>query len=319
MLDVGIWSSSGGNPSTKKRSFSSTAFVAGRNTLTASGSRVKLEANTKYFVVLDVTSGASDDFRIENTGSADDPGAAEGWSVDDGGKYRNAGSNGGWSDWTQSRMIAVWGYVAAPAAPANPDPSNLARGAVQWEPVGAMHGLPTRMGEIHSNKPSNPTGSVDLSNIAASVREERAPHSRGFYLTTQVFGLGERSRPVRAGPDGSRYIEDETGQRYAVVSPGSLLLVKIWHVYHRPERGTNSIELLGDAFYPRLDNRLTEPVEVCLPAPARDTERVRIAVQGRLDSGWTVLATTLKDGQVCAETVRVGWLVLVLAPESKAA
>lgn len=286
---------------------------------------IDLNANTEYYLFLD---GAATVRRVlvrRTASAALDAGAAAGWSIPQKLFLRSRDQSPP-PDWDPASSIArfqVHGYanpVPTPtAAPPNPDPSNLARGAVQWDPVGAMHGLPTRMSEIRSNKPSEPTGSVDLASIAASVREEIQRHSRGFYLTTQVFGLGERSHLVRAGPNGSRYIVDADGQRHEVARPGSLLLVKIWHVYYRSGRGHNTIELLGDTFLPRRDNRLTEPVEICLPAPAMHAERVRIAVRGRLDPHWTILDTAVEDGQVCTETVRVAWVVLVYAPEPEAA
>lgn len=184
--------------------------------------------------------------------------------------------------------------------------------------MGGIQALPASINEISSNRPSGASGYVDLSTIAASVRAELQPHSRGYYLTTQVFALDERPALVQRAPGGSRWIVAGDGERYQVVANQSLLLVKIWHVYYHTGRGQNSIELLGDAFLPRLDNRLTEPVKVCLPAPASDTERVRFAVKGRLDPHWTVLETRVEDGMVCADTVRVAWLALVLAPDEEA-
>ena len=294
--------------------------VAGINTFSAGGNGIDLIASTAYFVVFDSVVTNSQ-VRATRTQSDAEGTAEAGWSIANTGYTRNVASTGNWFSDAFSLRMAVVGYEksAPPPATVSPDPSNLARGAVQWDPVGAMHGLPTRLGEISSNKPSEPTGSVDLTNIAASVSEEQEPHSRGYYLTTQVFGLGERSHLVRQAADGSRYVVVEDGRRHEVVSPGSLLLIKIWHVHYRPDRGANSVELLGDTFLPRLDNRLTEPVEICLPAPAQDTERVRIAVKGRLDPAWTILETTVEESQVCAETVRVAWLALVLAPDEEAA
>ena len=297
--------------------------VTGLNTWSAGGSGIDLQAGTSYVLVLDggtLSSNAQTNLDFVNS-TSEDPGAADGWSLADRAGRAAVGNTNFTFTPGYAIKLVLRGYAksAPPPVTVSPDPSNLARGAVQWDPVGAMHDLPTRLGEISSNKPSEPTGSVDLTNIAASVSEEREPHSRGYYLTTQVFGLGERSHLVRAGPDGSRYVVDADGQRYEVVSPGSLLLIKIWHVHYRPDRGTNSVELLGDTFLPRVDNRLTEPVEVCVPSPVRDVERVRIAVKGRLDPRWTILDAELRDGQVCAETVRVAWLTLVYAPEPAAA
>ncbi len=199
-----------------------------------------------------------------------------------------------------------------------PDPSNFARNPVDWSPEGGMQALPTSISEIGASKPSGASGSLDLSTIAASVREEFQSHSRGYYLTTRVFGLDEQPSLVRRATGGSRWLAAGDGERYEVVASSSLLLVKIWQVYYRPDSGHNSIELLGDTFLPRLDNRLTEPVEICLPAPSREAERVRLAVKGRLDPDWTVLETTVEDGMVCADTVQVAWLALVLAPEDEA-
>ncbi len=199
-----------------------------------------------------------------------------------------------------------------------PDPPNFARNQVQWSSEGGMQPLPVSIREISANKPSGASGSVDLSTIAASVREQFQSHSRGYYLTTRVFGLDEGSSLVRRAPGGSRWIADGDGQRYEVVARSSLLLVKIWHIYYHPGRGHNTIELLGDTFLPRRDNRLTEAVEICLPAPSRNADRVRLAVKGRLDPHWTVLETTVEDGMVCADTVRVAWLAMALAPEDEA-
>ncbi|MXV79700.1 MAG: hypothetical protein F4X58_13660 [Chloroflexi bacterium] len=66
-------------------------------------------------------------------------------------------------------------------------------------------------------------------------------------------------------------------------------------------------------------DRLTAPVKVCLHVPrAADSERLGLAVKGRLDPTWTILATTFKNGQFGAETTRVAWLTLVEAPDEAA-
>ncbi|MDE2747133.1 MAG: hypothetical protein OXI41_14340 [Chloroflexota bacterium] len=195
----------------------------------------------------------------------------------------------------------------AAAALPDPDPSNFARSAVQWEPVGGMHSVPARLGEISASKPKHATASIDLSAIAASVREELRERSRGFYVTTLVESPGERRHLLR-------------GLEYELARGSPLLKVSIWHIYRRASTGINTIELLGEVFLPRKVNLLAEPVEICLPAPAEDAERARIAVRGRSDSDWTILDTTLtEDGQLCAETVRVSWFVIVLEPEAEEA
>ena len=107
-------------------------------------------------------------------------------------------------------------------------------------------------------------------------------------------------------------VEDDI---YAIPAGTPLLLIKIWHVDERAATGINTIELFGDTFIGHPSDRLTAPVEVCLPAPcSTDPERLGLAVKGRLDPVRTILATTFKEGQVCAETTRVAWLTLVEVP-----
>ena len=212
------------------------------------------------------------------------------------------------------------GSPASAAAVPRPDPSNLARtNPVRLNPHGSIVGLATTLNEISANRPSNPSGSIDLAEIAASVEPQRRARSRSFYTTTQVFAPGQQRSLVRRGPSGANYIvAGENREPWIVAARSPLLLVKIWHVYYRSERGTNSVELLGDIFIGRAANRLAEPVEVCLPAPAQDAERARLGVKGRLDRAWTILETTWQDGQLCAETTRVAWFTIVLEPEPQA-
>ncbi|MDE2745759.1 MAG: hypothetical protein OXI41_07200 [Chloroflexota bacterium] len=196
----------------------------------------------------------------------------------------------------------------------SPDPPNLARNPVSWSPQGGTQALPTRQSEVSANKPDGASGSVDLGAIAASVREQLQSRTRGFYLTTQIFGPGARPGLIRSVPGGG-YAIFVDGVRYTLPAGSPLLLVKIWHIYKRPQTGINTIELLGDVFVGRPGDRLTEPVEICLPAPAQDAERARLAVKGRLDPSWTILDTTVEDGQICAQTTRVAWFTIVLEPE----
>ncbi|MCY3923588.1 MAG: hypothetical protein OXG27_14510 [Chloroflexi bacterium] len=63
----------------------------------------------------------------------------------------------------------------------------------------------------------------------------------------------------------------------------------------------------------------TDLVRFCLPAPSEDPDRARFAVPGRKDKDWTILDSTLEDGQLCAETAWVSRFVIVLEPESEEA
>ena len=288
-------------------------LIAGTNTLTAPADTT-LSANTTYYVRMRATTGTLD----ATTSTGEDSGAAAGWSVRDDWYERQTGTD----PWTgvpaSVARIRVNGYaitstpaIEPPPSALSPDPANLARSPVQWQGEGepSMQSFPTRINEISANKPSNASGSLDLSPIAASISEDRRPQSRGFYLTATV-----------APPGGSSTVQDAESRRYTLAPGGSLLKLRIWHVFHHRARGLNSVELLGGSTVNDRDNRLTEPVEVCLPAPAADAERARIAVRGQHDRHWTILETTLTDdGRICAPTVRVAWLTVVLEPPEESA
>ena len=287
------------------------SLIIGINKFTAPADTV-LSANTTYYVNTQASAGA-----LSVTTSNDaDLGAAAGWSLDH--DLYLQSSNLSWYVGTNDAMrIRVNGFagLATPAIPPSSDPANFARGPVQWQSEGdseaqtSTQAFPTRLNEISANKPTNASGSLDLSPIAASISEARRPQSRGFYLTVTV-----------APPGGGYVVKDAESRRYTLAPGGSLLKLRIWHIFHHRARGLNSVELLGGSTANDRDNRLTEPVEVCLPAPAANAERARIAVRGRHDRHWTILETTLTDdGRICAPTVRVAWLLVVLEPPEESA
>lgn len=289
-------------------------LVTGSNTFTASGSGVWLAASTTYAVVWNITRRDSGikgrDIFLTPTINLSQTGEA-GWEIANKFSSRVWNSNllADWSD-TQhgSFRISGSGYqgrAPSPASTAPPDPSNLARSEVQWEPVGGIHPVPARIGEISSNKPSGASGSLDLTAIAASVSEDLRRHSRGFYVTVLIESAVQQRHLLR-------------NLEYELARGAPLIRVHIWHVYRHVGRGTNTVELLGEAFIGRAADQLAEPVQICLPAP--DAEHARIAVRGRLDRDWTILETRLTDdGRLCAETVRVSWFTIVLAPEPESA
>lgn len=310
-ITVSIRADSAGSPGSSVGTLTNPAsFSNGSLTFSASGGGIDLNSGTTYWLVYDSegSSGGSNTRFITHTTSGAENVTAAGWSIGDSGSFRGATTTGSWTSTAAVLRIAIQGYAKSAAAPAavSPDPSNLARSAVQWEPVGGMHSVPARIGEISSNKPKDASASIDLSAIAASVREELRERSRGFYVTTLIESPGDR-----------RHILANLDHELARGSP--LLKVNIWHIYRRASTGINTIELLGEYFFPRKVNLLDKPVRICLPAPSRDADQARIAVRGRADQDWTILETTLKDGQLCAETTRVSWFVIVLAPEEAAA
>lgn len=272
---------------------------------TASGNGIALAANTHYWLVFDITEGTGSLTASGVTANAEDSDSLSDWSIHDNYHLRRHGASF-IAHASRSLMIGVYGHLGPPrSAAVSPDPSNLARSDVQWEPAGGMQPVPARIGEISANRPADASGSLDLRAIAASVSEELRAHSRGFYLTVLV--------------------ESEAGQRrllrelaYERAQDAPLLKVSIWHVYRHVGRGMNTVQLLGEVFVGQAADRLAEPVEICLPAPAEDAERARIAVRGRTDPDWAILETRLTDdGQLCAETTRVAWFTIVLEPASE--
>lgn len=316
--EVELWNvNASSHPTTKLATLSKpNTLSTGKMHFTASNNGVSLAADTSYAVVWNVTArrlaippGAimwRDTSNLSQTGES-------GWAIVDTSSVRafDASASTARTDFPNSSYrITISGYESLPPAtpPLRPDPSNLARSAVQWDSVGGMHPVPARIGEINSNKPSGASGSLNLAAIAASVTDELRRYSRGFYLTVMVESPLDR-----------RYSSLLRRLDHDLARGSPLLKVRIWHVYHHSGRGTNSVELLGETFIGRPADRLAQPVQICLPAPGQDAERARIAVRGRLDPGWEILETTLQDGQLCAETTRIAWFIIVQTREDETA
>ena len=299
-----------------------------------------LSPETTYFVHLQATAGNVED-AIETT---ENSGAAQGWTIGD--AYYERSSGGTWTLRSNPLVIRVIGYIRMlPEIPA-PDPANFARGPVHWlgqdqgqsqdqaqssthafpaglnqisdEPRASTHAFPVQLNEISANQPSNPSGSLDLGPVTASVSENLRQQSRGFYLTTTVDPPSDAPWLFQRTPEGGYAAQDAQSRRYALARGAPLLKLRLWHVYHHLGRGLNSVQLLGGSTINDRDNRLTQPLELCLPAPDSPddkAQRARIAVRGRYDRHWTILETTLTDdGRICAATDRIAWLVVVFQP-----
>ena len=293
------------------------SFTAPANTV--------LSPNTTYFVHLQATAGSL----AFTPDTAEDSDGAEGWSIGD--AYYELVSGGTWTQpGNDVFRISVNGYVGglSPAIEPSPDPANFARGPVQWlgqgqhqsqdEAQSSTHTFPARFNEFSADQPTNPSGSLDLAPITASVSENLRQQSRGFYLTTTVDPPSDTRWLFRRTPEGGYAVEDPQSRRYELAPGAALLKLRLWHIYHHLGRGLNSVQLLGGSTINDRDNRLTQPLQLCLPAPdnsGNSAERARIAVRGRYDRHWTILETTLTDdGRICADTVRIAWLVVVLQP-----
>lgn len=344
--DIELWSiNSSSKPATKLVTLNNpTSITTGRNTWTFPNGGYDVNRRTSYVILWDVHNPVGSISAAFHTTASNNEDSGS-WSIAN--QALQKGKNAPWSSATsvdRALQIQIVGYknsTPAAVAPPPPDPPNLARGDIQPSGSGGtqvapvisaragllgsvsgqaepgrrsgIHQVPTRMGEIRSNQPVDASGTLDLRAISESVSAELRRYSRGFYLTVMVERVSGQRHLFRSGT-----AVDAGGRRYELARGAPLLQVKIWHVYHHAGRGMNSIELLGEVFGGRLGDRLVEPVEICLPAPARDVERAQIAVRGRLDRHWTILDSNLTfDGQICAQTTRVSWFTIVLEPEAE--
>ena len=293
-------------------------FTAPVNTL--------LSPDTTYFVSFQGSAGNLS-FSFQKF---EDPGEAPGWTIADEVYLRIGGT------WSSSSLavprIGVNGYIGLYTPPIPPpvisppaippsDPANFARGPVHWldqgqdEARSSTHAFPARRNEISANRPSNSSGSLDLSPLPASLSEDPRQPSRGFYLTTNINPPSDAPSLFQRTPDGGYAVQDAGSRRYELAPGAALLKLRLWHIYHHLGRGLNSVQLLGGSTINDRDNRLTQPLQLCLPAPKSEADRARIAVRGRYDRHWTILETTrTDDGRICAPTDRIAWLIVVLKP-----
>ena len=295
------------------------SLSTGTNEFSAPANTV-LSPNATYFVSFIGTAGQAS----ATDQSAEDSGGAQGWTIAGDFYARISGS------WTQPSSFALRIRVNGLAVPPTrtPVPDNFARGPVQWlgqdqhqsqdEIRASNHAFPVQLNQISANKPSNASGSLDLAPIPLSLSENPRQPSRGFYLTTTIDPPSDAPWLFRRTPEGGYAAQDAQSRRYELAPGAALLKLRLWHIYHHLGRGLNSVQLLGGSTINDRDNRLTQPLQLCLPAPdnsGNSAERARIAVRGRYDRHWTILETTLTDdGRICADTVRIAWLVVVLQP-----
>ena len=85
-------------------------------TYTAPGNGIALDAETTYFVVIDV-SGSSTTYINLTSSDAEDAGASDGWSLADGQLWRSSGSSGTWSTFNDTWQIAIQGTAVTEPAP----------------------------------------------------------------------------------------------------------------------------------------------------------------------------------------------------------
>ena len=112
---VSIWTESSNSPGSSLGTLTNPdPVVNGVNTYTATDG-ISLSANTTYFIVMDNSPNAGDGGSIFLTASdSEDSGAASGWSIGDGGVYRDHDSTGSWETSDDSLKIRIRGTVPIP-------------------------------------------------------------------------------------------------------------------------------------------------------------------------------------------------------------
>ena len=96
-----------------------TSLVAGTNTFTAPGTGLDLAPNTTYAVLFDVINRGNGQGRLGVTSSdAEDPGAVEGWSIDDRMSRKPFSPGGDWTIDSASVWLAIKGYGKRATTPA---------------------------------------------------------------------------------------------------------------------------------------------------------------------------------------------------------
>ena len=282
-----------------------------------------LAPNTTYFLAFQGTGGNA----IFTAPGPVDSGGAPGWTIDNQ-SYGLMGSM--WISRAAVSKFGVNGYIRVlPPAIPPPEPANFARGPVQWldqsqhEAHASTHTFPVQLNEISANQPSNASGSLDLAPLPASLSENPRQPSRGFYLTTTIDQPRDAPSLFQRTPDGGYAVQDAGSRRYELAPSAALIKLRLWHIYHHLGRGLNSVQLLGGSTINDRNNRLTQPLQLCLPAPDSPddkAQRARIAVRGRYDRHWTILETTrTDDGRICAAADRIAWLVVVFEPREATA
>ena len=121
---VTIRSDSGGSPGTVLATLtdpSSGPSAYSASTFTVPGGGLDIDPNTQYWLIFDITGDIPGTNQVGNTNSDNEVGES-GWSISNNGHYRGRGSTGGWTSFSQSRVISITGVVkVAPPPPPIPN------------------------------------------------------------------------------------------------------------------------------------------------------------------------------------------------------
>ena len=137
---VSIYSDSSGSPGSSQGTLTNPASLSvGINSFTAADDGINLDADTTYYVVLEVTASGNRGVKWEATTSDnEDTGAATGWTIANANQRRTSGS----SSWTTPDQIiaklAIHGYANNAPTVANPPRFASGFGPLRLEPGAAM-------------------------------------------------------------------------------------------------------------------------------------------------------------------------------------
>ena len=231
---VSIWTDSSGFPGSSVGTLTKPASLsAGLNSFTAPGSGIKLNPGTKYWVVFDAQTASTTSRSITNS-SAEDSGAAAGWSIGDSSRFRGTSQS-------------TWGATASTLHLRFAVHAKVAPFVVSNAPFTVTAGPQDVYIHLTKDIRTGSTGSHPMSG-------DRCPASQAFTLKVNGAAYGSwATRGVTGGPTGGNglegwrakcsarmiHLELWNGPGFYLIPPGSTVTLsydpnKVWT---GPERG----------------------------------------------------------------------------------
>ncbi|MYK77806.1 MAG: hypothetical protein F4016_12810, partial [Acidimicrobiaceae bacterium] len=315
-LEVTVRTSASGRPGDVVATLANSGSQGRRAIFTAPKGGVKLSANTRYFLVLDVT-GKVDNSRLAYTLSdKEDPGAAPGWSIDDGSLFRASGIQWSTVQGGYARKIRLRGF-ANPQEHGKPTALTLSVDA----DTGA-EGVQTSLVEEDGSKTVRVTATLDgpatfaepkTVTIAVGAVDDSATESTDYQEVANqriTIPVGQSSASVefQITPvddnlyEGSETISIAGTLTDVVVRPAAILLTD--EADDAPEPTVVSIERYNPATSPTNANSLTWRVtfdeavvnvdagDFTLTGPNAGTTLTVSTVTGKEATTWDITASS---------------------------
>ena len=177
------------------------------NRFAASGQGIDLDADTTYFVVVDVSDPGDRDIRTQTTNSDTDDTAGEG-SIGDDSLYRAYGTTNPWITSDEALMVAIYGYAKGSIDP-TPEPTTGAATDVSGTTitVGFRRAMDT------SILPA--TSAFTLSGTSATVSSVRFGDATTLYLDLGAAIRGDERVTLRYAPPETNALQDTAGTALA--------------------------------------------------------------------------------------------------------